>query len=207
MAEEAGENIKVVLLGDSGVGKTCIINRYTEDKFDESSTPTQGVSYSQRILDIDNKNIILDLWDTAGQEKYRSLGRRFYKNAYIVCLVYDISSAQTFENLKNIWFEELKEFGEKYYILAVVGNKSDKYEKEEVKNEIAEEFAESIKASFMLTSAKSGDNIELLFDTLIRRYLGPKFIKKVEEMKKDKGQLEKVTNSREKQKNKKSKCC
>ena len=205
--ETKGDNIKVALLGDSGVGKTCIIKRYTEEAFDENSVPTQGASYFQKILEIENKTIILDIWDTAGQERYRSLGRRFYKEAFIVCLVYDITSSQSFENLKNIWYKELKDNGEKCTVLGIVGNKSDLYENEEVKYDDVMEFAKEVEATFVLTSAKKGDNIDFLFDTLTRKYLGPEFTKKVQEMKKDKGEATKVTNSDGKSKHKKRKCC
>lgn len=201
------ENVKVAFLGDSGVGKTCIIKRYTEDEFNENSASTSGASYSQKFLDINGKTLQLDLWDTAGQEKYRALGKRFYQDAYIICLVYDITNAATFEDLKTKWYKDVNNYGEKYNVLAVVGNKSDCYEKEEVKEEEAMEFAKSIDATFMLTSAKNGDNIELLFDTLARKYLGPEFAKKVEEMKKDKGEVIKVTNSKANETNKKKKKC
>ena len=153
-----------------------------------------GASYSHNVLEIDgNKSIQLELLDTAGQEKYRSLGRHFYKDSYIVCLVYDISYPQSFEDLKEKWYKDLKSYGEKYTVLAVVGSKSDCYENEEVKEEVAREYAKSIGATFMLTSAKTGDNINNLFETLVRQYLGPEFTKKVQEIKKDKGEVTKVT--------------
>ena len=206
--EGSSENsVKVTLLGSSGVGKTCIIKRYTEDSYDENSQTTSGASYSQKPLMIDNKPIQLDLWDTAGQEKYRSLGRHFYKDAYIVCLVYDITSLQSFEDLKTKWYNDLKTYGEKYNVLAVVGSKSDNYEKEEVKEEEARKYAKSIGATYMLTSAKTGDNIDLLFDTLIRQYLGPDFVKKVQEMKQEKGEIQKVTRNTILEKKKKKKFC
>lgn len=107
------ENVKVTLLGSSGVGKTCIIKRYTEKRFDANSTSTSGASYSQQNLEIGNKRLVLDLWDTAGQEKFRSLGRHFYKDAYIVCLVYDITNAESFNDLKVKWYKDLQQFGEK----------------------------------------------------------------------------------------------
>ena len=206
--EGSSENsVKVTLLGSSGVGKTCIIKRYTEDSYDENSQTTSGASYSQKPLMIDNKPIQLDIWDTAGQEKYRSLGRHFYKDAYIVCLVYDITSLQSFEDLKTKWYNDLKTYGEKYNVLAVVGSKSDNYEKEEVKEEEARKYAKSIGATYMLTSAKTGDNIDLLFDTLIRQYLGPDFVKKVQEMKQEKGEIQKVTRNTIIEKKKKKKFC
>ena len=207
MAEQTVDSIKITLLGSSGVGKTCIIKRYTEGSFEENSTSTSGASYSQKALEIGDKTVNLDLWDTAGQEKYRSLGRHFYKDAYIVCLVYDITNANSFQDLKEKWYNDLKSFGEKYTVLAVVGSKSDCYEKEEVKEEEAREYAKSIGATYMLTSAKSGDNIEALFENLVRQYLGPEFTKKVVEMKKDKGEIAKVTKETAIEKPKKKKCC
>ena len=205
--DDHGDYIKLTLLGSSGVGKTCIIRRYTEGDFDENNLSTSGASYSQKPLVIEGRTVTVDLWDTAGQEKYRSLGRHFYKNAYIVCLVYDITNNNTFEELKEKWYKDLKMYGEKYTVLAVVGNKSDCYEKEEVPEEEAREYAKSIEAQFMLTSAKKGNNIDVLFETLTRQYLGPDFIKKVEEMKEDKGEIKQITKKKAKEKPKKKKCC
>ena len=204
--EDNVDSVKITLLGSSGVGKTCIIKRYTEGSFEENCQSTSGASYSQKPLVIENKPIKLDLWDTAGQEKYRSLGRHFYRDSYIVCLVYDITNSKSFEELKSKWYNDLKTFGEKNNILAVVGSKSDCYENEVVKEEEAREYANSIGAVFMLTSAKTGANIDLLFDTLIRQYLGPAFTKKVQEMKQDKGEVKKVTKNSVDQK-KSKKCC
>ena len=204
--EDNVDSVKITLFGSSGVGKTCIIKRYTEGSFDENNQSTSGASYSQKLIVVENKQIQLDLWDTAGQEKYRSLGRHFYKDAYIVCLVYDITNSRSFEDLKEKWYNDLKTFGEKNNVLAVVGSKSDCYEKEDVTEEEAREYANSIGAVFMLTSAKTGANIDLLFDTLIRQYLGPAFTKKVQEMKQDKGEVKKVTKNSVNLK-KSKKCC
>ena len=201
-------DLKVTLLGSSGVGKTCIIQRYTEGEFNENSQATSGASYSQKEIKIGDKRIKLDLWDTAGQEKYRSLGRQFYKDAFIVCLVYDITSLNSFTDLQNKWYNDLKTYGEKYTVIAVVGNKSDCYEKEEVQEDEARNYAKSIGAKFMLTSAKLGTNIDILFDNLIREYLGPEFLKKVEEIKKNKGEISIVDNeSFTRQIHKNKKCC
>ena len=113
----------------------------------------------------------MDLWDTAGQEKYRAIGRHFYKESYIVCLVYDITNRDSFEKLKSVWYPELKEYGEKLKILALVGNKLDKYLEEEVKEEEAKKFAEEINAIYAKTSAMEGTNIEDLFNNLAEKYL------------------------------------
>ena len=163
--------IKVTLIGESSVGKTSIINRYTRDDFAQDLESTLGANYSQKKIVRHGKKIRLDLWDTAGQEKYRAIGRHFYKESYIVCLVYDITSKSSFENIKKIWYPELKEYGEKLKILALVGNKIDKYLEEEVKEDEAQKFADEIKAIYKRTSAMEGTNIEELFNILADKYL------------------------------------
>ena len=179
------ENVKITLIGDSGVGKTCIILRYTNKEFNENQNTTRGANYCPKILKIKDKDLRLDIWDTAGQEQYRSLGNYFYRDSYVVILVYDISNKQSFENLKNLWFKDLKTFGERYTVLAIVGNKSDLFEEEEVPEDEARKFAEEQEAIFMLVSAKNGDNINLLFTTLISKYLGPEFHFLIEEKNKE----------------------
>ncbi len=188
------KNVKICLLGGTGVGKTCIINRFSNNIFDANTISTSGGSYSVKDVTIDDKiTVHCDVWDTAGQEKFRSLTKHFYKDAYIVGLVYDITSQNSFNELKG-WYDDLKQNGEKYTVLAVVGNKSDLFENEGVNEDEARQYAESIGAEFQLVSAKSGQNINLLFEKLVRIYLGPEFASKVEEMQKDKGEIQKITN-------------
>ena len=163
--------IKVTLIGESSVGKTSIINRYTRNAFTQELESTLGANYSQKKIELHGKKIRMDLWDTAGQEKYRAIGRHFYKESYIVCLVYDISNLDSFEKLKEVWYPELKEHGEKLRILALMGNKIDKYLEEEVKEEDAKKFANEINAINKRTSAMEGTNIEDLFTTLAEKYL------------------------------------
>ena len=163
--------IKVTLIGESSVGKTSIINRFTKGSFSQEIESTLGANYSQKKLTINGKKIRLDLWDTAGQEKYRAIGRHFYKESFIVCLVYDISNNDSFEKIKSVWYPELKEYGEKLKIMALVGNKIDKYLQEEVKEEEVKKFAKEIGAIYKRTSAMEGTNIEDLFNTLTEKYL------------------------------------
>ena len=211
MAEEGKEgkvyeNVKISLIGGSAVGKTCIIRRYSNDTFVENPPSTTGGSYSEKFVTIDNKDIQLNLWDTAGQEKFRAIGKHFYKDAYIIIMVYDISKKDTFEEIKEIWYPDVKQNGEKYGVLAVVGNKSDLYEEEEVSENEAKEFAKEIGAFFMLVSAKTGNNVNQLFEALLRQYLGKEFTKKVEEMKKNKGGTKQLKIDKTKDKKKKG-CC
>ena len=163
--------IKVTLIGESSVGKTSIINRSTKESFSQELDSTLGANYSQKKITRHGKKIRLDLWDTAGQEKYRAIGRHFYKESYIVCLVYDITNKDSFEKIKSVWYPDLKEYGEKLKIVALVGNKLDKYLEEEVNEEDAKKFAGEIKAIYKRTSAMEGTNIEDLFNTLADKYL------------------------------------
>ena len=207
--EQKPVSIKITLIGNSGVGKTCRIRRYSLNDYVENPTSTTGGNYSSKFVEINGQKYQLDLWDTAGQERYRSLTKHFYKDAYIIVLVYDITKQDTFEELKSIWYPNVLQMGEKYTVLAVVGNKSDLFEDEEVKEEEARKYTESIGATFMQVSAKNGDNIELLFDTLVRKYLGPEFMANLEKMKKEKGEGEggRITLDSKKQKKKKKKFC
>ena len=205
MAEPEG--IKITLIGNSGVGKTSIINQYIDQTFDEANAATIGANYSEKVVTKNNKEYELNIWDTAGQEKFHSVGKHFYKDAYIVCLVYDITSQDSLEQLETIWYPDIKKFGEKYTILAVVGNKSDLYENDNLADENqAKEFAQSINAIFMLTSAKTGDGIEKLFDTLVDKFLSSDFNSKYKEMKQIKGEI-KVLKPNEGEKKKKKGFC
>ena len=193
--------IKVTLIGESSVGKTSIINRYAKGNFSQELESTLGANYSQKKMVRHGKKIRLDLWDTAGQEKYRAIGRHFYKESYIVCLVYDISNKDSFEKLKSVWYPDLQQFGEKLRIVAVVGNKIDKYLEEEVKDEDAKAFAEEIKAINKRTSAMEGTNIEDLFNSLVDKYLTEISGMIIE------GDKIKIKKENHNDKNKKKNCC
>ena len=168
---------KVVLLGDSGVGKTCIISRYISGTFDENSATTNGASYCSKNVNYTKlgKNLLLDIWDTAGQEKYKALTKFFYKDAAVCILVYDITRKETFDNLKNFWYTQLKENSGSNVVLGVAGNKCDLYESEDVKESEARQFAEEIGAIFELTSAQNNTGINELFFDVGNKYLDPNF--------------------------------
>ena len=170
-------SIKITLLGNPGVGKTCIIARYIENVYNENNASTIGANYSEKTIKKKGREYQLDIWDTAGQEKFHSLGKHFYKDSYIVCLVYDITNQESVDALKSVWYPDIQKYGEKYAVLAVIGNKSDLYENEELADEQqAKDFAKEINATFMLTSAKTGDGIEKLFDVLTDKIIDdPKF--------------------------------
>ena len=114
--EGKSEICKVVLWGESSVGKTCIITRFVDDEFDKEIISTTGASYANKTLkfkDYNNKEILFEIWDTAGQEKYRSLTQLFYKDASIAILVYDITNEESYNELKNYWVNQIIEFAPK----------------------------------------------------------------------------------------------
>ena len=164
-------NVKVALVGDSGVGKSSIIGRYVSGMFFDNCQTTTGPSFSKKIYEKEGKSICLNLWDTVDQERFRALGKNFYKDAYIICLVFDITQKQTFENIKEVWYPDIKKHGEKYIILSIIGNKCDKVEDENVDEKEVTSFAEEIGALCFLVSALNGDKIDNLFDTLAENYL------------------------------------
>ena len=180
------EKIKIAILGSCGVGKTCITTRYIKNEYNKETKSTDGANYQQKIFTRGNKTVQLDLWDTAGQEKYRSIGKHFYKDAYIIILVYDITREKTFNDIKEIWYDDVKKNGEKYTVIALVGNKSDLYEEEKVEESMARAYAKEIDATFMLVSAQNGSNINNLFNTVVNLYFGDDFQPKVQEMVKEK---------------------
>ena len=171
------ESIKVVLVGESGVGKTSIISQFTTKKFDphrETSLSAQFISKTVNFQDL-GKEIKFDIWDTVGQEKYRSLAKIFYKDAKVIVFVYDITTEYSFNELKNYWYEETRSNTDGSPILAVVGNKIDLYKEQKVSNNDGKEFAEKIGAIFQTTSAQSDSGISTLFDNIGKTYLIPNF--------------------------------
>ena len=172
------ETVKVVLLGEAGVGKTCIISQFISGVFDPDTISSLSAQFITKNMELKNikKVIKFDIWDTAGQERFRALAKIFYKDAKVICLVYDITSKKTFEELKEFWYEQqtkLNVDGEP--IFAVVANKNDLYEIQQVKDEEGKEFAKSINEIFQSTSAKSDSVITNLFENIGYRYFDPNF--------------------------------
>jgi small GTP-binding protein len=146
--------IKVILLGNSGVGKTNIINIVTGGKFEENEKTTSSASFAVKKMKIRGKEYILNLWDTIGQEQFRQLTKIFYNNSKIVIYVYDITCKESFDDL-NYWTKDVEEQIGQDIIKGIVANKMDLYLKEEVKTEDGENYAESVGAQFLEFSAKT----------------------------------------------------
>ena len=166
---------KIVLVGDAGCGKTCIISRFVNDRFDKGQMTTACPSFCTKSIKYKeyDKTINLDIWDTAGQEIYRAISKLFYKKASIGLLIYDITNIKSFNNIREFWYNELKENAETNIIFNVVGNKVDLFENEQVDPKEAKEFAKSINAGFYLTSAKSNSGIEKLFIQSGMKFIDP----------------------------------
>lgn len=167
--------IKVVLVGDSGVGKTSIISQFTTNRFDPLCPASLNSQFTSKILEFKEYNQALkfDIWDTVGQEQYRSLAKIFYKNASVIILIYDITSSASFDSIKNYWHLETKNYANKDPIFVLAANKSDLYKDEKISIQEGKAFADEIKALFMRTSALSNVGINLLFENIGKKLIDP----------------------------------
>ena len=204
------ESFKVVVVGESGVGKTSIITQFIDQTFQEDQQSTTGGTFSTKSVKCgNNKTLKFEIWDTAGQERYRSLTKMFYKDANAAILVYDITRKDSFEQLKLYWAEQIKECPENI-ILVIAANKSDLFQKEEVDEEEARKLASDLGAIFVGTSAKQVESINQLFIEIAKKYTGSEQIEikdeddpaqaKVEENKNDSMRLNAKTATEKKKK-------
>eukprot|EP00598_Pedospumella_elongata_P000623 CAMPEP_0184981294 /NCGR_PEP_ID=MMETSP1098-20130426/11079_1 /TAXON_ID=89044 /ORGANISM="Spumella elongata, Strain CCAP 955/1" /LENGTH=204 /DNA_ID=CAMNT_0027504845 /DNA_START=80 /DNA_END=694 /DNA_ORIENTATION=+ len=164
--------VKVVLLGDSGVGKSSLVLRFVTNNFKPYSESTIGASFMSKMITVSNKQIKFQIWDTAGQEKYHSLAPMYYRGAAAAIVVYDITRASSFKTLKH-WVEELKTKGPKDIAIAIAGNKADLHASREVDQEMAMSYAEEIGALYLETSAKDDTNVQDIFVKLSFRLPQP----------------------------------
>ena len=191
MNDDAILNCKVVLLGESGVGKTSIITRYVNNYFEDNSLTTNGASYTYKTIYLEkyNKSIKFEIWDTAGQERYRALTKIFYKNTNAVILCYDITKKGSFNEIKNYWFNEVKNNSPNDIVIAIAANKSDLYESEEVNEEEAINYAKSVGVIFFETSAMNSSGIDDLFNVIGDKFIDSKYCNE-DKLKKNKFKLE-----------------
>ncbi len=161
---------KVLLLGDSSVGKTCFLLRYCDRTFQEAHLSTIGLDYRLKTMTLkNNKNIKLQIWDTAGQDRFRALTKNYYKGANGIILIYDISTTQTFENVK-VWINQIKEEANANVIIYLVGNKIDlPKDKRTVSEEEGQKLADEYKFLFKEASAKEGTNVNEIFQELVEK--------------------------------------
>lgn len=166
--------IKVCLLGDTGVGKSCLVLRFVSDRFDDRSKPTIGASFMSKMFVADEQVYKFQIWDTAGQERYRSLAPLYYRDASAAIVVYDITNQGSFFALKD-WIKEIKRYGPNECVIAIAGNKCDLEDQREISTDSAREYAESVEAIFAETSALSSRNVQELFIEISRRLPQPNY--------------------------------
>ena len=160
---------KVLILGDSSVGKTCFLLKYTDRVFNEVYMSTIGLDYRLKTLTLKNgKKVKLQIWDTAGQDRFRTITKNYYKGANGIILIYDITSTETYENVEN-WISQIKEEASPNVVIYLVGNKVDMEDKRKVSTEEGQKIADDNNLPFIETSAKSDININETFDNLVEK--------------------------------------
>ncbi|KAJ1739820.1 ras GTPase [Coemansia sp. RSA 989] len=159
---------KLLLIGDSGVGKSCLLLRFADDTYTESYISTIGVDFKIRTIELDGKVVKLQIWDTAGQERFRTITSSYYRGAHGIIVVYDVTDSETFSNVKQ-WLQEIDRYASEGVNKLLVGNKSDLEDKRAVDFTEAQEFAKDLNISFLETSAKDSTNVENAFLTMAKQ--------------------------------------
>ncbi|KAE8723899.1 Ras-related protein YPTC6 [Hibiscus syriacus] len=157
---------KVVLIGDSGVGKSNLLSRFTRNEFCLESKSTIGVEFATRTLQVEGRTVKAQIWDTAGQERYRAITSAYYRGALGALLVYDVTKPTTFENV-NRWLKELRDHADPNIVIMLIGNKTDLKHLRAVSTEDAQTYAEKEGLSFIETSALDATNVEKAFQTIL----------------------------------------
>lgn len=165
MSYEYDYLFKILIIGDSGVGKSCILLRFTEDTFTESYISTIGVDFKIRTISQEGKTIKLQIWDTAGQERFRTITTSYYRGAHGIMIVFDLTDLESFENIKQ-WILEINRYSCNNVNKILIGNKSDLRSQRMISYEEAKEYAEQQGMEYFETSAKNANNIDKVFYTI-----------------------------------------
>ena len=160
---------KILIIGESGVGKTCFLLRYAENSFVANHLLTIGIDFKIKVIEIEGKSIKLQIWDTAGQDRFRTITKTYYKGSHGVILVYDVCDERSFGNVKN-WVNQIEQNAKSSICKVLVGNKCDKAERV-ITEEQGRKLAEEYNMKFYETSAKTGQNVEETFTYLTREIL------------------------------------
>jgi len=158
---------KVVLIGDSGVGKSNLLSRFTRNEFNLESKSTIGVEFATKSIQADSKTIKAQIWDTAGQERYRAITSAYYRGAVGALLVYDISKRISYDNVSR-WLKELRDHADQNIVIMLVGNKKDLRHMRQVQTDEAKDFCKQHKLFFIETSALADSNVSTAFETILK---------------------------------------
>uniref|UniRef100_A0A1D1YYS0 GTP-binding protein ypt1 n=1 Tax=Anthurium amnicola TaxID=1678845 RepID=A0A1D1YYS0_9ARAE len=159
---------KLLLIGDSGVGKSCLLLRFADDTYTESYISTIGVDFKIRTIELEGKTVKLQIWDTAGQERFRTITSSYYRGAHGIIVVYDVTDQDTFANVKQ-WLQEIDRYACEGVNKLLVGNKSDLASKKVVEYAAAKEYSDQLNIPFLETSAKNATNVEQAFLTMAKQ--------------------------------------
>ena len=160
---------RLIIIGESTVGKSCLLRRFTQGRWIEHNDPTVGVDFHTKMVQVDGHNLKLQLWDTAGQERFRAITRSYFRNAVGALLVFDISDQNSFAKISG-WMEDVRQSSKPHEpVFLLVGNKADLDRQRQVLRVDAERLASSFKIDYIETSSRTGQNVEEIFNVLARR--------------------------------------
>lgn len=159
--------IKLLMIGDSGVGKTCLLLRYANDSFSPTFITTIGIDFKIKNIDIDGKRVKLQIWDTAGQERFRTITTSYFRGAQGIVLVYDVTDRRSFESIRN-WISQIQQHADVHVNKILVGNKCDMVDEKVVSTEEGKKLAKEFGMEFWEASAKNDTNVEQSFITIAR---------------------------------------
>jgi len=162
---------KYIIIGDTGVGKSCLLLQFTDKRFQTVHDLTIGVEFGARMVNIDNKQVKLQIWDTAGQESFRSITRSYYRGAAGALLVYDITRRETFNHLTS-WLDDARQHSNSNMVIMLIGNKCDLEDRRAVQYEEGQQFAQENGLIFMETSAKTAQNVDEAFISTAQNIYG-----------------------------------
>ncbi|CAG9331100.1 unnamed protein product [Blepharisma stoltei] len=175
-------NFKIIIVGDSGVGKSSLIRRYMKKEFSEKTATTIGVWNYTKIVEIENKNIMLNIWDTAGQEKFKCLIPTFFRGSHAAILVYDITNQKSFNSI-FYWIDKIHEHATSNVVFMMIGNKSDMETERKVPQELGQSKARDNKMLFLETSCLNSTNVERAFEEVTNQLLVVNGNQRIEEVK------------------------
>ena len=162
MSKQTIQKLSFVVIGDTGVGKSCLLLQFVDRRFSAVHDLTIGVDFGSRIIDLDGERVKLQIWDTAGQESFRSIARSYYRDAAGALLVFDVTRRDTFKHLEK-WLQETRQFASQQICITLVGNKTDLNKKRAITREEAQEFAKEFDLTYIETSAKTADGVDEAF--------------------------------------------
>ena len=195
---------KVLLLGNSNVGKSSLFLRFIDDIWNDTFVPTIGVDFKIKTFNIDNKKIKMQIWDTAGQERFKNIIASYYRGAHGILLIYDVTDKDSFKNLSN-WLIEIEKNSSKNVLKVLIGNKTDLEEKRVISYNQAKEFADSYGLKYIETSAKKNLNVNEAFETLGRELMAASDDKRITKQKQNKKVT--VSNAQDLTPEQKKGCC